>query len=144
MTMAAIKVVSAVGFLGVTYLMTNKCPQGVAGPVTEKTLDFGVWLPKLDHLTVPYVRRLCSSVDSSLFLLNLDCWLSAAVRNYFASIFCVWVCVKIFWHSLLLHFFKSIVIQSLLVAVKIVKPINSDRVTHGKEIAQYDTRTIWI
>jgi hypothetical protein len=51
MAMAAMKVVSAVGFLGVTYLMT-KYLQGVAGPVPEKRLVFVVRLPKLDHLTV--------------------------------------------------------------------------------------------
>jgi hypothetical protein len=51
MDMAAMKRVSTVGFSGVVYQMT-KCPQGVACPDPEETPVFGVWLPKLGHMTV--------------------------------------------------------------------------------------------
>jgi hypothetical protein len=51
MAMAAMKVVSAGGFSGMGY-PKKKYPQGVAGPLFEKTSVFGVQLPKLDQLTV--------------------------------------------------------------------------------------------
>ncbi len=51
MAMAAMKVVSAGGFMGVGC-SKKKYPHGVVGPVFEKTPVFGVQLPKLDQLTV--------------------------------------------------------------------------------------------
>jgi hypothetical protein len=51
MAMAAMKVVSAEGFSGMGYPKKN-FPQGVAGPLFEKTPVFGVRLPKLDQFTV--------------------------------------------------------------------------------------------
>jgi hypothetical protein len=51
MTMVAMGMVAAGGFLGVGYLK-KKCPHGVPGLVLHKTPVFGVRLPKLDQLTV--------------------------------------------------------------------------------------------
>jgi hypothetical protein len=56
MAMAAMKVVSAGGFSGVGF-QKKKSPQGVAGPVFEKTPVLGVQRPKLGQTTVRYVRR---------------------------------------------------------------------------------------
>jgi hypothetical protein len=74
MAMATMKVVSAWGFLGVGY-RKKKYPQGVAGPVFEKTPVFGVRLPKLDQLTVHQtgiIRCLLASFLRGLSLFNLS------------------------------------------------------------------------
>jgi hypothetical protein len=51
MTMAAMKMVSAGGFSGVSFYL-RRCPQGVASVLRKKTPIFGSRRSKLDHLTV--------------------------------------------------------------------------------------------
>ncbi len=49
--MAAMNMVSAGGFLGVSFHL-RRCPQGVASVLCKKTPIFGYRGSKLDHLTV--------------------------------------------------------------------------------------------
>jgi hypothetical protein len=49
--MAAMNMVSAGGFLGVSFHL-RPCPQGVASVLCKKTPIFGSKRSKLDHLTV--------------------------------------------------------------------------------------------
>ncbi len=51
MTMAAMKLVSAGGFSGVSFHL-RRCPQGVASELSKKTAIFGSRRSKLDHPTV--------------------------------------------------------------------------------------------
>jgi hypothetical protein len=51
MAMAAMNMVSAGGFSGVSYLL-RWCPQGVASVLCKKTSIFGFRRSKLDHMTV--------------------------------------------------------------------------------------------
>jgi hypothetical protein len=52
--MAAMNMVSAVGFSGVSFHLRT-CPQGVASVLCKKTPFFGSRRSKLDHLTVHYL-----------------------------------------------------------------------------------------
>jgi hypothetical protein len=49
--MAAMDMVSAVGFSGVSFHL-SRCPQGVASVLCKKTPVFGSRRSKFDHLTV--------------------------------------------------------------------------------------------
>ncbi len=53
MAMAAMNMVSAGGFWGVSFHL-KRCPQGVASVLCQKTSIFGSRRSKLDHLTVTY------------------------------------------------------------------------------------------
>jgi hypothetical protein len=66
MSMAAMNMVSAGGFLGVSFQL-RRCPQGVAFVLCKKNPMFGLRRSKLDHLTV-FLRAIAMKSKSELNL----------------------------------------------------------------------------
>ncbi len=58
MAMAAMNLVSAGGFSGVSFHLRG-CPQGVARVLCKKTPIFGSQRSKLDHQTVVLKQKAC-------------------------------------------------------------------------------------